>query len=477
MTPSTMPPGDGSSLTEPLMGDSDEEAAGDRENGLLASTATSIEPPASKWMFLHATYHCIVTILGTGILGFPHATAAFGYVAAVIFITFITLFSFYTTRILVNIQEIGQTSYSDIADGLFGPGWAKYRVRPFLFVTFFPTVAVMILIGGDALYTLIHLGRDLEVLPAKICGVIMGAVVFVISLLPDLSEAWPVSVVGSVAAFLIVSYALAGSSLWIERCDRSENDYHDGGTIGIDPVFNIMSAAGSFLFGYGFHSIVPDITSSLHIHEKQERVRQMMTAVKLSFSFVGSSYIVIACLGYAAFGMSVSSNVMDSIGNVMGDGPMYVIWAFIAVKTATEAAAYNQASFALLRESFGLANRSNEDHLPAANAGAWAIEMATRLTWTLSATILALFIPYFSDLTAITSAIGFTPLSFVLPMMFWNKKNEKNAPRWRVRMHYAFMVVFILLALMALIGAIGDLTVQMSGQGSSAEVEMQCVAK
>lgn len=142
-----------------------------------------------------------------------------------------------------------------------------------------------------------------------------------------------------------------------------------------------------------------------------------------------------------------------------------------------QAAAYNQASFALLRESFGLANRSNEDHLPAANAGAWAIEMATRLTWTLSATILALFIPYFSDLTAITSAIGFTPLSFVLPMMFWNKKNEKNAPRWRVRMHYAFMVVFILLALMALIGAIGDLTVQMSGQGSSAEVEMQCVAK
>ena len=129
------------------MDDPDEEAAWDRGNGQLASTATSIDPPASKWLFLHATYHCIVCILGTGVLGFPHATAAFGYIAATIFITFITLFSFYTTRILVNIQELGQTSYSDIADGLYGLGWAKWRVRPFLFVSYFPTVAGMILIG------------------------------------------------------------------------------------------------------------------------------------------------------------------------------------------------------------------------------------------------------------------------------------------------------------------------------------------
>ena len=152
----TLSPNHESSLTEPfIMDDPDEEAAWDRGNGQLASTAASIDPPASKWLFLHATYHCIVCILGTGVLGFPHATAAFGYIAATIFITFITLFSFYTTRILVNIQELGQTSYSDIADGVFGKGWAKWRVRPFLFLTFFPTVAVMILVGEQRFYSFI----------------------------------------------------------------------------------------------------------------------------------------------------------------------------------------------------------------------------------------------------------------------------------------------------------------------------------
>ena len=103
--------------------------------------------------------------------------------------------------------------------------------------------------------------------------------------------------------------------------------------------------------------------------------------------------------------------------------------------------------------------------------------MTTRLIWTVGATMMALFIPYFSDLTAITSAVGFTPLSFILPMMFWNKKNEKNAPRWRVRLHYGFMVVFIMIALIALIGAIGDLSIQMSGSATSPESEIQCVAK
>ena len=83
----------------------------------------------------------------------------------------------------------------------------------------------------------------------------------------------------------------------------------------------------------------------------------------------------------------------------------------------------------------------------------------------MGATLVALFMPYFGDLTAITSAVGLTPLSFLLPMMFWNKKNETTAPRWRVRLHYAFMVVFILLSLMALIGAIGDRPYKWAARG------------
>ena len=47
---STMSSSEGSPLTEPLVGDSDEEAAGDLGDGQFASTVTSKEPPPSKWL-------------------------------------------------------------------------------------------------------------------------------------------------------------------------------------------------------------------------------------------------------------------------------------------------------------------------------------------------------------------------------------------------------------------------------------------
>ena len=46
----TMSSSEGSPLTESLVGDSDEEAAGDLGDGQFASTVTSKEPPPSKWL-------------------------------------------------------------------------------------------------------------------------------------------------------------------------------------------------------------------------------------------------------------------------------------------------------------------------------------------------------------------------------------------------------------------------------------------
>merc|ERR1712032_1431560 len=96
--------------------------------------------------------------------------------------------------IVVEVQEVGQCTFSDIADDLYGKGWSNLRVKPFVYLNFFPTVAIMILIGGNGLYTRVQIGRQDELLSRNAWGVIMGAVVFLISLIPDLSKAWPVSV-------------------------------------------------------------------------------------------------------------------------------------------------------------------------------------------------------------------------------------------------------------------------------------------
>lgn len=410
----------------------------------------------SKWLWLHAAYHCLVTIVGTGVLGFPAAASYLGFAGAVIFIVIVTLASFYTAKILVELQEVGQSTYSELADGVMGEGWSVWKVRPFQFFVFFPVVAVMVLIGGEALTRMDQMDGN-QRLSDKEWGIAMGGIIFVLSLIPDLSKAWYVSIAGTIAAFLIIFYSILGSSMAI--ADGIDNEQKHWNTQDPKYIFGVLAEFGSVLFGYGFHSMLPDIQASLHIKDKTDRAENMMKAVTSSFCLAGPAYLTVAVLGYAAFGINVNSNVLLSIGEGLSDWSMYVIWAFVAIKTATEAAVYNQGSFTLLRDCFGLSDKSNPDHHPAANLWAWATEILMRLIWAVLTTVVAIVVPLFGDLTAITSALGLTPLSFILPICFWNKKHSETAPKWRLRFHYAFMLFFVLLSGCALIGAIYGIVV------------------
>jgi len=136
----------------------------------------------------------------------------------------------------------------------------------------------MILIGGDALHRIAQMGRNDELVSKAIWGWIMGAFVFSVSLIPDLSQAWPVSVVGSIAAFMLVGYAIAGSAMWLEQCTTSNKNVasHDDVT---SQVFSAFTAMGAILFGYGFQPVLPDIQASMDIKDRKERSKQMTRAV------------------------------------------------------------------------------------------------------------------------------------------------------------------------------------------------------
>lgn len=50
-----------------------------------------------------------------------------------------------------------------------------------------------------------------------------------------------------------------------------------------------------------------------------------------------------------------------------------------------------------------------------------------------------------------------TPLSFVLPIVFWNKVHGSKAPAWRTAIHYVLIVLSTLFGIAALIGACYDI--------------------
>ena len=88
-------------------------------------------------------------------------------------------------------------------------------------------------------------------------------------------------------------------------------------------------------------------------------------------------------------------------------------------------------------------------------------DVLLRVIWVVVATIVAIFIPFFGDLTAITGAISITPLSFLYPVFCWNRKHKNTAPKWRIWFHYAFATVWTCLGVAALIGAIWSLILKL----------------
>jgi hypothetical protein len=117
-------------------------------------TSSPSHPPHDKWIWLHAAFHCLVTMVGTGVLGFPYAASWLGFGGAAVLITAAASAAYYTAILLSGIQEPDQMTYMDLAKAAGYRGWHLVCFQMFWF---FPTSAVMILLGGKSLKVLIVL--------------------------------------------------------------------------------------------------------------------------------------------------------------------------------------------------------------------------------------------------------------------------------------------------------------------------------
>lgn len=445
--------------------------------GAMDGSSFEIEKPAkaadtesveevSKYHWLHALYHSVVAMVGGGILGFPYATSFFGYAGAAIFITFSSVATYYCSIILIDLQELGQGTYSEVADAVMGEGWSRFTVRPAQFLAFFPTAAVMMVIGGTALHEIDTLVDGKETLSMRLWLVIDAIAVLLMSMLPDLDRAWYVSALGALSILVIVLYIIVGTSIAVAQGDSETADFdrppESSGSN--DQLYKTMASFGDFLFGFGFNAILPDIHASLHEKSAENSRKDMKKTLTGAYSFAYPAYMVVAMVGYAAFGYKVQSNIFLSIDEILPKSAMIVIWALLAIKTATEAAVFNQAAFTLTRDVLGLTlDEDHVDHHPKN----WKIDYVIRVIWCILAAVVAIFLPYFSDLTSVTAALSITPTSLIFPIIMWNRKHGDTAPKWRIWFHHSFSLTFIVIGVVALVGATGDIVLNIQSGNSS----------
>eukprot|EP00986_Skeletonema_menzelii_P014518 scaffold9702_cov101-Skeletonema_menzelii.AAC.4 len=282
----------------------------------------------------------------------------------------------------------------------------------------------------------------------RVWTIIMGCIVLLLSLTKDMSSMWQISAVGTLSVFVIVLYCIVGSSIALAE-NTLTPQYNAEECVNADDSFaaELLTGFGSVIFGYGFHAVLPDIQTSLLETDSNTAHKDIKKAITGAFSVAFPAYLVIALLGFAAFGVSVASDVLVSVTMVLSKAAMCVVWVFVIIKTATEAAVYNQSAFVICRDILGISKRS--------------YDILLRLVWVVVATLVAMYIPFFGDLTAITGALSVTPLSFVYPVFFWNCKHKHDAPKWRIRFHYVFIAVWVTFGTAALVGAIWSLIINL----------------
>ena len=388
-----------------------------------------------------------------------------GFGGAAVLITGAASAAYYTASLLSGLQEPDQKNYMDIGKALGGKGW---HIISFQLFYFFPTSAVMVLLGGQAFETIdlmsqgatiTYLGGDcgwysidmtVSKLSLRVWTIIMGCFVLLLSLTKDMSSMWQISAMGTLSVFVIVLYCIIGSSIALmENTSTPQYNAEECLNAGDSFAAELLTGFGSVIFGYGFHAVLPDIQTSLH-EESNNAHKDMKKAISGAFSIAFPAYLVIALLGFAAFGVSVASDVLISMTMILSKAAMYVVWVFVIIKTATEAAVYNQSAFVICRGILGITKRS--------------YDIVFRVVWVVVATLVAMYIPFFGDLTAITGALSVTPLSFVYPVFFWNKKHKHDAPKWRIRFHYVFIAVWTTLGGAALVGAIWSLIINLRSE-------------
>jgi amino acid permease len=240
---------------------------------------------------------------------------------------------------------------------------------------------------------------------------------------------------------------------------------------------------------------LPDIQYSLRDKNSHDAHADTRKAVKSSVGIAFPAYMLVATLGYAAFGNEVSNNLFDDISLVLGVNVMYFAYVLLLLKTIYEGSLYTQVAFTLIedlifhamtKKSLGeeevtehvaesdsseressinnskpTSNETKETESATFCSGLtplWTlVHMAIRIVYVAIAIVIAIEVPFFDDLSSITGAVGIVPLTFLLPLIFWNRRHGKEASAWRLRFHYLLMAIFIIMSLCALIGSIFDI--------------------
>eukprot|EP00249_Psilotum_nudum_P016793 c25990_g1_i2 orf=86-673(-) len=164
--------------------------------------------------------------------------------------------------------------------------------------------------------------------------------------------------------------------------------------------------------------------------------------------------------GYWAFGNASNGNILM---NMFSTSRVYYVpkWSFIMtyglifIQLVVSTLIYSQPTFATLEEKIV------DDRKGSYSLRNVIPRLISRSIFTIMATLLAAMLPFFSSFNAILGAIGYTPLVFVIPMIFYIivlKPSRHTTTFW---INVTLIITFSIISILGCLASIHQLIIDM----------------
>ncbi|XP_042437273.1 amino acid transporter AVT1I-like [Zingiber officinale] len=361
-----------------------------RDLECIEQTNLALTKGSNYWMTIFNTLN---TLTGFGILSVPYATSQGGWLS-LIFLIGIALICFYTGILVQRCMDSDAQikTYPDIGLKAFGR-WGKALIAFLLYMELFLLTTELLISLGDNMEKLLSKNNfnigGLHISSKKIYILLGANIILPTTWLRSLKLLSYLSFTG-VLGFSVVIISVLWASI-------ESVGFHEHGEIVNWRGFG--TCIGLYTFCYGGHTILPTIYTDM------KNKRLFPYALVVSFLFATVCYSFMATIGYLAYGDNLKSQVTLSlpIGNISSKVAILTSVMIPLVKyglMVTPIAEAIEVQFQML-------------HI-------WSI-LTVRTLIVLGTVIVALSVPFFGSVVALSGSFFTVGLSLILPCVCYLK--------------------------------------------------------
>eukprot|EP00892_Ulva_mutabilis_P009858 jgi/Ulvmu1/7244/UM035_0031.1 len=419
--------------------------------------------PSATW--IQAAYHTITAVVGAGVLGLPHAFSFLGWGVGIAVLAAAGLSALFTARLLAVMHEsngVRHNRYRDLGTAIMGKAKSDLFIAPFQYSIMVGLAVTYTVTAGKSLQVIQELftdGCEIAIDPEidpDIKGItdcdvnltqyifLFGFAQLLLSQIPTFHHLWWVSIVG---AAMSVGYSmLAGFVAIAAHGDEDFTPDYSARGEGWPMWRGALNSLGAVTFAYGGHSVLLEIQATLKTPPAARK--SMMKGVYLANAASAFCYWFVAITGYSAYGNAVDDDVLASRPRASKGWIMLanlMVWFHVlASYQIFSHPIYDAVESALIAKS------------PQASSRPLVLRVVWRSAYVIMITFAAAVLPFFADLMGLIGAIGFIPMTFIMPNVLWIL-SQTGRPKYEKALNIGIASLFSILGVLSFIGSLASI--------------------